>query len=87
MDNNPREEFALEIYNDKGFVKQIDVFDSAEKAQESAVKHDEPLQENEIFSITRIEYDDENETEMTPHYIDVHQIKSEEVAVMAISFF
>lgn len=56
-------EYAVEINNDKGFVRQIDVFTSYEKAEEFANNYKEPLNEEEYINIIFIDYD-ENDNEI-----------------------
>ena len=56
-------EYAVEMNNDKGFVKQIDVFDTYEKAKEFAKNYKEPLQDDEYLNIIFIDYD-ENDDEI-----------------------
>jgi hypothetical protein len=51
-------EYAVEINNDKGFVKQIDVFASYEEAEEFVDNYKEPLNENEYLNIIFIDYDE-----------------------------
>lgn len=56
-------EYAVEVNNDKGFVRQIEVFDSYEKACEFAASCDDVLFEDEYFNIIFIDYD-ENDNEI-----------------------
>lgn len=58
-----KEEFAVEVNNDNGFVKQIDVFDTLEEANKFVKEYNEPLEEDEFLNIICIEYD-ENEDEI-----------------------
>lgn len=50
-------EYAVEINNDKGFVKQIDVFSIYEEAEYFAENYKEPLNDGEYLSIICINYD------------------------------
>lgn len=50
-------EHAVDIRNDKGFVRQIDVFDSYEEAEFFAENYAEPLNEGEYLSIICITCD------------------------------
>ena len=50
-------EYAVEVNNNKGFVRQIDVFDSYEKAREFADEYNEFLVEDEYLNIIFIDYD------------------------------
>lgn len=58
-----KEEFAVEVNNENGFVKQIDVFQTLEEADEFMKEYNEPLEEDEFLNIICIEYD-ENEDEI-----------------------
>lgn len=58
-----KEEFAVEINNDNGFVRQIDVFDTLEEADEFIKEYNKPLEEDEFLNIICIEYN-ENEDEI-----------------------
>lgn len=49
-------EFAVEINNDSGFVRQIDVFDTYERAEEFADNYKEPLEKEEYLNIIFIDY-------------------------------
>lgn len=49
-------EYAVEINNDKGFVRQIDVFSSYEQAEEFAYNYKEPLDDGEYLNIIFINY-------------------------------
>ena len=50
-------EYAVEVNNDKGFVRQIEVFDSYEKACEFADDYNEWLTDDEYLNIIFIDYD------------------------------
>ena len=56
-------EYAVEINNSKGFVRQIDVFESYEKACNFVDKYNEVLDEDEYLNIIYIDYD-ENDNEI-----------------------
>lgn len=56
-------EYAVELNNDKGFVRQIDVFDSYEEACNFADHYNEPLTDDEYLNIIFIDYD-ENDDEI-----------------------
>lgn len=58
-----KEEFAVEVNNDNGFVRQIDVFSTLEEADKFMKKYNEPLEEDEFLNIICIEYN-ENEDEI-----------------------
>lgn len=49
-------EYAVEINNDKGFVRQIDVFSTYEEAEEFADNYKEPLNDEEYLNIIFIDY-------------------------------
>lgn len=49
-------EYAVEINNDKGFVRQIDVFNTYEEAEEFADNYKEPLNDEEYLNIIFIDY-------------------------------
>lgn len=58
-------EYAVEVYNNNGFVRQIDVFDTYSKAVEFAENYNEELSADEHLNITYIVYDkNENEIDM-----------------------
>lgn len=52
-------EYAVEINNDKGFVRQIDVFESYDKAEKfiETNKNKIQLADGEYFNIIFIDYD------------------------------
>ena len=50
-------EYAVEVYDQVGFVRQIDVFDTHEEAEDFIDYCNEPLQEDEYLNITCIDYD------------------------------
>lgn len=52
-------EYAVEVNNDKGFVRQIDVFKSYDKAEEFIKKNKNKIQlaDGEYFNIIFIDYD------------------------------
>lgn len=56
-------EYAVEVNNDNGFVRQIEVFDSYEKACEFVDEYNEFLVEDEYLNIIFIDYD-ENDNEI-----------------------
>jgi hypothetical protein len=56
-------EYAVEINNDEGFVRQIDVFTSYKKAETFANNYKEPLRDEEYINIIFIDYD-ENDNEI-----------------------
>lgn len=56
-------EYAVEINNEKGFVRQIDVFDSYDKACDFADNYNEPLNDDEYLNIIFIDYN-ENDDEI-----------------------
>lgn len=57
-------EYAVEVNNDKGFVKQIDVFTTYEEAEAFADNYKEPLDDGEYLNIIFIDYDENgNEVE------------------------
>lgn len=52
-------EYAVEVNNEeKGFVRQLEVFDSYEKACEFCDNCNEPLKEDEYLNIIFIDYDE-----------------------------
>lgn len=56
-------EYAVEVNNTHGFVRQIDVFDSYEKACEFADNYNGALSEDEYLNIIFIDYN-ENDDEI-----------------------
>ena len=50
-------EYAVEVNNEKGFVRQIDVFPTYEEAEDFEKNYKEPLEENEYLNIIFIDYD------------------------------
>ncbi len=59
MNNNKGyTEYAVEVNNEKGFVRQIDVFNTYEEAEEFAHNYNEPLLEDEYLNIIFIDYDE-----------------------------
>lgn len=50
-------EYAVEVNNDKGFVRQIDVFNTYEEAEEFTDNYKEPLNDEEYLNIIYIDYD------------------------------
>lgn len=50
-------EHAVDVRNDKGFVRQIDVFSIYEEAEYFAENYKEPLNDGEYLSIICINYD------------------------------
>ena len=51
-------EYAVEVNNDRGFVRQIDVFNTYEDACSFMDSWDEHLCEHEYLNIIFIDYDD-----------------------------
>lgn len=51
-------EYAVEVNNEKGFVRQIDVFQTIEEAQEFAKHGDTKLEDGEYINIIWIDYDE-----------------------------
>ena len=56
-------EYAVEVNNTKGFVRQLDVFKTYEEAEEFANNYDTPLAWDEYLNIIFIDYD-ENDDEI-----------------------
>lgn len=56
-------EYAVEINNEKGFARQLDIFQSYEKACEFADNYNEPLADDEYLNIIFIDYN-ENDDEI-----------------------
>ena len=54
-------EYAVEINNDNGFVRQLEVFNSYEKAEEFANNCEEPLRDDEYFNIIFIDYNEDGD--------------------------
>ena len=50
-------EYAVEINNDKGFVRQLEVFNSYEEAEEFVSRCKELLKDDEYINIIFIDYD------------------------------
>jgi hypothetical protein len=50
-------EYAVELNNDKGFVRQIDVFDSYEAAEVFVNTYNEEINDEEYLNIIFIDYD------------------------------
>lgn len=50
-------EYAVEVNNRKGFLRQIEVFSTYEEALEFESKYKEPLAEDEYLNIIFIDYD------------------------------
>ena len=50
-------EHAVDVRNDKGFIRQIDVFNSYEEAEFFVENYKEPLDEGEYLNIICITYD------------------------------
>lgn len=50
-------EYAVEVNNDKGFVRQIEVFSIYEEAEYFAENYKEPLNDGEYLNIIYIDYD------------------------------
>ena len=51
-------EYALEVNNERGFVRQIEVFCTYEEALNFADICDEPLADDEYFNIIFIDYNE-----------------------------
>lgn len=51
-------EYAVEVNNEKGFVRQIEVFGTYEEACDFADNYKEPLSEDEYLNIIFIDYDE-----------------------------
>lgn len=51
-------EYAVEVNNSNGFVRQIDVFDSYEEACGFADNYKEPLNDDEYLNIIFIDYNE-----------------------------
>ena len=51
-------EYAVEINNVNGFVRQIDVFQTYEEACAFEKSYNEPLQDDEYLNIIFIDYDE-----------------------------
>lgn len=58
-----RTEYAVEINDENGFSRQIDVFNSYEEALKCQNSYNEPLDSDEYLNIIYIDYD-ENEDEI-----------------------
>ena len=56
-------EYAVEVNNNKGFVRQIDVFNTYEEAEEFTNDYKEPLNNGEYLNIIYIDYN-ENDDEI-----------------------
>ena len=56
-------EYAVEVNNHKGFVRQIEVFNSYDMASKFAQNYKEPLGDDEYLNIIFIDYD-ENDNEI-----------------------
>ena len=54
----PKTEYAVEINNERGFVRQIDVFNTYDKACDFANNYDGDLLEDEYLNIIFIDYDE-----------------------------
>lgn len=50
-------EYAVEINNEKGFVKQLEVFQTYEEAERFCEKYKEPLNDDQYLNIIYIDYD------------------------------
>ena len=51
-------EYAVELNNENGFVKQIEVFNSYEDAEKFADTYDEDMSDNEYLNIIFIDYNE-----------------------------
>lgn len=51
-------EYAVEVNNSNGFVRQVDVFNTYEKAYDYANHCTETLEDDEYFNIIFIDYDE-----------------------------
>lgn len=54
-------EYAVEVNDDKGFVKQIDVFNTYEEAEDFRKNYKEPLANNEYLNIIFIDYNEDGD--------------------------
>ena len=50
-------EYSVEVNNENGFVRQIDIFQTIEEAQECAKSDDIKLEDGEYINIIWIDYD------------------------------
>lgn len=53
-------EYAVEINNNKGFVKQLDIFQTYEEAEQFCNEYSEPLDDEQYSNIIFIDYDEED---------------------------
>ena len=51
-------EYAVEVNNEKGFVRQIDVFNTYKQACDFADNYKEPLSDEEYLNIIFIDYNE-----------------------------
>lgn len=54
-------EYAVEVNNDKGFIRQIDVFNTYEEAEYFTEHYEEPLNDKEYLNIIFIDYDEDGD--------------------------
>lgn len=54
-------EYAVEVNNENGFVRQIDVFQTIEKAEEYAKSGDIKLEDGQYINIIWIDYNENND--------------------------
>lgn len=55
------EEYAVEVNDENGFVRQLDVFNTYKEAEDFIKDCDETLLEGEYFNIIYIAYDEDGE--------------------------
>ena len=61
MKGYPKTEYAVEINNDKGFVRQIDVFETYEEAERFTNNYDGLLLGDDYLNIIFIDYDEDGD--------------------------
>ena len=61
MKGYPKTEYAVEVNNPKGFVRQIELFDTYEEADEFASNYDGQLLNDEYLNIIFIDYDEDGD--------------------------
>ena len=61
MKGYPKTEYAVEINNGRRFIRQIELFDTYEEADEFASNYNEPLLDGEYLNIIFIEYDEDGD--------------------------
>lgn len=77
LDDYARTEYAVEIYNEDHFVRQVDIFQEYEEARDYAKSGDIELSEGEYIVVNQIYYDEPNE------YGDEPEIGLEVVAIFS----